>query len=184
MMEVRLKDKIFLAFALPVAAIAAYFWLWRNDAAKKLSALEEKSSALVAKEDFEGEMARALARQAAAEKSLEEERMIKINANQVIASIDSSSAERESKVLNVFRSSGITVIRSEIADGMSEEAQLALENAGAARKSVCRKYLLDGTYPGIKKALDLFSLEKMAIIPERVEMRGTSVGRWVLYIWQ
>ena len=51
-MEVRVKDKIFMAAFIPIAAAAAYFYYWRMDAARTLNALDAECAALVAPEDF------------------------------------------------------------------------------------------------------------------------------------
>ena len=52
MTPLRTKDLAFVAVALPVATVAAYFWLWRADAAKKLDRLETECRNLAEVDEY------------------------------------------------------------------------------------------------------------------------------------
>ncbi|MBO7683388.1 MAG: hypothetical protein J6T51_01525, partial [Kiritimatiellae bacterium] len=59
MTEVRMKDKLFLAVAVPAVVAALYWFGWRAEAGGRLDALRRRQSELVSMEDFGREMSAA-----------------------------------------------------------------------------------------------------------------------------
>lgn len=191
MMEITTKDKLFLAFALPAALAAGYWHFWRVDAAKNLASLESTHATLVQVEDYPMEKRRAETALADAQAALEAEKRLPRPESKVEASKEAGFAERERAVLDVFTASGLVVMRSEKVDPATEAdgvAQMADAIADATAwqggwRAECRKYILDGTYPAVKRALDAFAARKMAVIPSRAEMRENGNARWTLEVW-
>ena len=186
--EVRTKDKLFVAVAAPLAAAAAYFFLWRVDAAKDLAELERRNDALVAEEDFPVAMRRAERQLADSAADLAAERAAPAPDAKMKADGGATSAERESAVLDVFRESGLVVVRGEARDGTTADGgpgAVIGEAAGidGGWRAVCRRYTLDGTYPAVKRALDAFAARRMAVVAEKAEMRESGRGRWTLEVW-
>ena len=182
MTPLRTKDRVFLLTAVPAAAVAAYIWLWRIDAARRADGLETRSAALVTVEGFDGEMALAGRQLASATRELEEEKSKIPPATNVKGDPSATAAERESEVLAVFRSAGLWAVRSEEAEG-GPSGQV-LQAAGSRPDPRCRRYLLEGSYPAVKRALDLFVAKEMAVVPERLEMAGNGAVRWMMEVWE
>lgn len=190
MIEVRTKDKIFTAVAIPLLAAAAYVWLWRMDAAAKLEAQAKELSTLVEEEDYPFEMRRAQSRLADAQADLEAEKSTPMPQLEVAAAPNATLAKRESDVLAVLRESGLEIRRSELirvaADGETADAAIALRDASPGTRSApvaLRRYTLDGTYPLVKKALETFAVRKMPVIAERLEMKSAPLARWTMEVW-
>ena len=181
MTPLRTKDRLFLAVAIPAAATAAYFWLWRTDAAKKADALETEKAALVAPESFESAKASATAELEAARAELEREKSAPRPAKLLETAPGASPADREGAVLAAFRDAGIAVLRAEDAQGGKAGGELA---AAAGFEPRCRRYTLDGAYPAVRRALDLLASRRIAAIPEKIEMRGAGAARWIVTIWE
>ena len=187
-MEVRAKDKVFLAVALPLAAVAAYVWMWRIDAAKTIASLERLHGTLVAVEDFPAELARAQSQLDASAAELEAARNAAWPQKKIVYDCDASFACRESDVIGVFREAGLVVMRSEALSAPSageETGGKAIMDARGRQRgwgAELRRYTLDGTYPSVKRALDAFAARQMAVVPEAVSMRG-GVTRWTIELW-
>ena len=144
-MEIRTKDKIFLAVFLPVAIIFAYVHFWRVDAARSLAALEATHERLVAVDDFPLSKRICEAKIAEAEKELEDEKNIAPTAPHVVADAAATIAVREREAMKVFRESGLVVLRSEAIDSRDGgiDAAAALRATGVCAEPVRRRYTLD-----------------------------------------
>ena len=183
-MEIRTKDKIFLAVFLPLAIIGAYVHFWRMDAAKSLAALEASHAQLVAVEDFPLEERIRKARLAEAEQQLENERAIPPADAKVVADAAASVAVREREIMKVFSDAGLAVVRCDaVADKGDDSSAAALSATGLRPSPICRRYTLDGTYPAVKRALDVFCRDRMAVIPDSLAMRPSGFARWSLEIF-
>lgn len=185
-MEIRAKDKIFLALFIPAALVSAYLFFWRIDASNELERLERRCAALVATEDFPLAEKRLELRVKEAEERLDSLRNEPVPEPLVLANPAESAAGREIAVMRVFRESGLVVTRSEAVDlpGASRSrAKEALEASGALASPVRRRYGLDGSYPSVKRALDAFCRERLAVVPDGIQMRSAQAGRWTLDLW-
>ena len=190
MTPVRAKDKLFLAVAIPLTAVAIYSYAYRADAARKLDSLRKESASLVDEMTFDDDMRSAKRALAAAEAELATESSAPVPPSEVNASADESPAERERQVLEVLLTCGIGVVRTEDASQKSGANDVtarggdALKATGLRPEPSLRRYTLDGAYPAVRRALGAFAAKKMAVVPESLEMRESGRGRWTLSVWQ
>ena len=187
MTPIRTKDKLFLAVAVPLAAVAAYVYFWRIDAEKRAGELEAEHAALVEVDDYPMEKLRAENRLAQAQIELEQEKAAPRPVSKMHAEQDATLADRQSAVLDIFREHGLVVLRAEILEadkaGMCPDA---IWRASCWRRGCTarlHRYTLDGAYPAVKRALDAFASGQMAVIVERVGMKPGASGRWTLEVW-
>lgn len=183
--EIREKDRLFVAVLAPVLAVCAYWWGWRADASRRIAALEEERARLVTAEEFPMRIAAAERDLESAKAELAAERA-RPRPEERVKSLDGVSfADRESDVLNVFREAGLDVLRSETpaARPGAANAKDALQAASHGDPKL-RRYVVEGAYPAVKRALDAFSARRMPVVPERVEMApaGDRV-RWTMEVW-
>ncbi len=182
MIEVRTKDRLFLAIALPAAIVGAYLYFYRGDAVKRIGSAEKTSAAMISAEDYDFEKAKALRSLASAKEELEAERAAPRPELRLKGEKDAPPAKRESAVLGIFAKAGLGVLRSEEVskDGANFRRE-ALKAAGV--EAVLRRFTLDGSYPAVRRALDAIASEELAAIPEAVEMRESGRARWTISIW-
>lgn len=178
MTPVRTKDKLFLAVAVPLVLVAAYMGLWRRDAARAVSELDARLAGLVEAADFpfeERKLKEGLRR--AEEARAAAEALPPVRAA-VRADAAARPAEREREVIAVLREAGLAVMRSERAAEMRGETAGAavLRATGTRPEPVLRRYLLDGGYPAVRRALGAFAAREMAVVVETVAMRAD--GKW------
>jgi len=178
---IRTKDKVFLAVIVPVAVAAAYFYFWRNDAARRIDALAGERDALVAVEDFPFEKQQAERQLAAAKEELAAEQKIPMPAAKVKADAADSVAARELAVLEIFRATGLTVTSSAAAEAKESRSGYVLKATGTRPAPVCRTYEIGGRYPDLLAALRTVAAREMAVIPEGVGM--SKPGHWTLTLW-
>ena len=169
MTEIRAKDKIFLAVAVPAAVVALYWFGWRADAGRRIDVLRQRQAVLVAQEDFGDEMARARRQAAAARDELDAERKVPAPAAKVKGDAAESEAERSRMVVETFRAAGLKIVRSEVADAKPGVVDV-LRATGVRPAPVVRMWTLDGSYPALKAALNAFVAEERAIVPVSVSV--------------
>ena len=169
MTEIRTKDKLFLAVAVPLAAAAIYWFGWRADAGSRIDALRQRQSALVSQEDFDDEMARARRQADAAREELAAERSAPAPVSKVKGSAGESEAERSRTVVETLRAAGLKIVRSEVSDGR-ETASDALKRTGIRPSPTVRRWTVDGTYPALMSALDRFVSDELAVVPLSVSI--------------
>lgn len=180
MIEVRLKDRIFLALAVPAAVAGLYLWQWRPEAAAKLETLRSRSRATVAEAEFPGEKARRRARLAAAEAELKREEAAPAPVREVAGLAADTPAMRTRTVVETFRAAGMRIVKSEMAAaGASRPAGNpadVLRATGVRPEPVRRIYRLEGGYAGLRRALAAFSENKTAVIVGALANEG--FNRW------
>lgn len=181
MEEIRTKDKIFLAVVMPVAIVAAYFYFWRNDAARRVDELSRERDSLVAVEDFSFEKQQVERQLASAKEELAAEEKIPMPAAKVKADAADSVAARELAVLEVFRGAGLSVTSSVAAEAKESRTGNVLKATGTRPAPVCRTYQIGGRYPDLLTALRTVASREMAVIPECVGM--SKPGHWTLTLW-
>ena len=183
-MEIRTKDKLFLLVAIPLAAAALYVCRYRTDAVKRIDDCGRRLAALVEPEDFPFEKKRAQSALAEAEAALGRERAVPVPAARVKGTADETAAARELAVITVFREAGLAVRRSEIDAGRSSDVSATgaavLKATGVRPTPVARRYLLEGPYPALQKALKIFADREMAVVVTAIGMREGGAGRWTL----
>ena len=186
MTAIREKDKLFVAVALPLAALAAYAMLWRAPHLGRVRQLRQAQAALVEAEDFPAERAKLERRAEETAKELEAARAEPPPAETVKGSAEESVAERERRVLDAFRAAGVRVVASAAPERGGDGAGDArggevLRGTGLRPDPRERVYRLEGGWTEVRRALDAIVAERMAAIPERVSM--TAAGRWTMRIW-
>lgn len=179
MTEIRVKDRIFLALAIPLAAAAVYWYAWRADASAEIETLERKCASLVTAEDFDHEISKAEHEKKSAEKSLESERAVKPPAKKVKANETDSEADREVAVLKVFKDAGLRIAASERLENAGTAADV-LRRTGCRPAPITRKYTIEGSYSRITEALSRFAQKEMAVVTEKIAM--TKSGHWILEV--
>ena len=116
MTEIRTKDRIFLAVAVPAVVAALYWFGWREGEWRRIGELRQRQSALVSQEDFDDEMARANRQARAAREELAAERNASPPARKVKGDAGESEAERGRAVVETLRAAGLKIVRSEASD--------------------------------------------------------------------
>ena len=206
MTEIRTKDKLFVAVVLPVAIVAAYIYFWRAEAGRRVDELAARSAVLVKAEDFDFEMARAKKSRAEALEELEAEKKVPTPEAKVRGKSEAKIAERERAVMGVLREAGLViraarnegedegfVVEDEFGDEVVGEAYRGgaevfrggdvLKATGVRPEAAKRIYMVEGRYPQVVAALEIFATREMAVVVEKVEMREGRHRRWVLTIW-
>jgi len=190
MTEIRAKDKLFLAVAVPAALVAAYWYGWRAPAGRRLAELQYNHTRLVAAEDFADEKSRAERAFEEANAELAAERKAPPPQADVRADAADSPAERERQVIRLLREAGLTVVGSAEppaaaggADARAGKGGELLKATGVRPSPIHRAYTVDGRYPDVVQALRALVERKMAVIPDRVQMRAPGRNRWTLEVW-
>ena len=187
-MEVRVKDKLFLLIAVPLAAAALYVWQYRADAAKRITTNESRLAALVEPEDFPFEKKRAEQNLAAARQELERERATPVPTARVKGERGETAAARELAVIEIFREAGLLVRRGETRFTRTEESAVSVPGAatlkatGVRPEPIARRYTLEGPYPALQKALKIFAERELAVVVTSIAMREGGEGRWTLEV--
>ena len=193
MTPLREKDRLFLVVAVPIAVLAAYVVLWRVPHAKKVESYRQRCAALVDPEDFQTEKARLQKRVEESAAELEEERKSPPPESTMKGSSSDTVAVRERAVLEVFREAGLRVVSSEAGragppDGGGSPASSAPSRGESVLKATAlrpeprsRRYVLDGGYAAVMRALAMLADRKCAVIPERLAMGDGE--RWTLFVW-
>lgn len=181
MTALRPQDKLFLAVVLTIAATAAYFHLWRADAARRTDALARTCAELVTAEDFPLEREQATRQRQTAQDELAAERKIPLPAVKVKGKPTDSLAAREWNVLAVLRTAHLTVTRSRTVEPKSTRCGDTLRATGTRPEPICRTYEVVGTYEAVQAALTAFCASQAPVIPESLTMPQT--GHWILTLW-
>jgi hypothetical protein len=180
MIEVRLKDKIFLALAVPAAVAGLYLWQWRPETAAKLESLRSRSRVTVGEAEFPGEKARRLAKLAEAEAGLKREESAPSPDRKVAGLAADTPAARTRTVVETFRAAGLRVVRSEMAAAASSRPAGnpadVLRATGIRPEPVRRIYRLEGGYGPLRRALAAFEENRTAVIVGALANEG--FNRW------
>lgn len=185
MTKMRTRDKVFLAVVAPLAALAAYFVLWRQPLAKKVAELAEEERRLPDVEAFPAER-RALERRLAdAEGELAAARAEKRPDSATRGDPAAAAATRQEAAIAVLASHGARVVRVEPhAAAEDSRGGAALRAAGALQEPVARAFALEAGYGQLGQALEEFSRGRAPVVPEAVTMGGDGrLCRWEVVLW-
>lgn len=189
MIEVRKKDLIFLALALPLALVAAYYWLHRAPAARRAAGLRAEMARLPDPDMFPAERTRLEARAAEAERDLDETRKAKPPTETVKGDPAADAAARQDALLAAFSRAGVRVVgvKSIDSSGVAQSSRggNALRASGVRPRPEVRHFVLEGDYRSFVGALDSISREQAPVVCEGVSFSPASDGacRWELEIW-
>lgn len=181
MTAIRWQDRLFLAVVVPVALAAAYVGWWRSPAVRRLSALQSRDREVVSAEAYAQERRNRAAALEAATSELAAERAQPPPAVRVKAEAQASAAMREREVIGVFRSRGLTLVKSSVVEAAGTAAE-ALSATGVRPVPIARRYVLMGDYPALRAALADFSAREAAVVVERLAMSPD--GRWEVTVYE
>ena len=170
MIEIGLRDKIFVAVVLPLTLAALYSQIWRPKIVSRLQALESRDRSTVSEVRFPGEKRSLVQAAEAAEKELKAEEAKKLPASKFAGSPKDSRAVRTQMVVEVFRAAALRVVSSEVVETRGDSRETALLRAtGTIADAVKRKYVLKGTFSAVRAALEGFVERKMPVVVSSVD---------------
>lgn len=181
MTEIRTKDKLFLAAVVPLALAIVYFMYPRESAVSKYKALQERDRVTVTHEEYPGQKRiRTIAlREAQAAFAAEKEK--KPPEPEVVGSADAAPARRTHDVVAVFREAGMRVVSVSLAQKHDDARASHVLRATLVRPApVKRMYVIEGSYPSLKKALETFVKEKTPVVASSLQSAGDD--RWKVEI--
>lgn len=183
MLEIGKRDRIFLMVAVPAAAVAAYVFLWALPVGERILALEARESSLVAAEEYPAIRAVLESSLQKAEKALEEEKSLPPPDAGVAGDASLGDAARQRSLFASLAARRLRVLRSKPDSADGAFAGEALKATGAVAEPMRLRLLIEGSYPDLLSALESFSAEKSAVIPESVGFATGSRNRWEVSVW-
>jgi hypothetical protein len=182
MIEIGLRDKIFVAVVLPLALAALYSQMWRPETVSRLQALESRDRSTVSEVLFPGEKRSLVQAAEAAERELKAEEAKELPVSKFTGSPNDSRAARTQMVVEVFRAAALRVVSSEVAEARGDSRETALLCAtGTRTDAVKRKYVLKGAFSAVRAALEGFVERKMPVIVSSVDSVGGLDWRLEVY---
>ena len=183
MIEIGLRDRIFVMVALPFAALGAYIHFFAMPTLGKSKELEGRRAALVEIADFPAKRALVDARISKASAALEEAKSLGPVAAEVEGNPSLGESERQRALFASLAAKRLRVVRStpETKDGAV--AQSALKSTGAVDSPVRLRLLLEGSYPDLLSALESFAADRAAVIPESIRFSMNVRNRWEVSLW-
>lgn len=183
MIEIRAKDRIFVALVLPLALLGCHWFLVRQPLVKERAALLSTRAGLPDPDMFPSERRLLQGRLAEAEKDLAAARAEKPPEVQVRGTKDDSEILRLQAVVDVFRTAGARLVKSEPVDPAGTCADV-LRATGVRPEPAARRLLLDAAYPAFVEALGRFEKERLAVVPAAWSMvPGETLCRWEVTLW-
>ncbi len=189
MIEVRKKDLMFLALALPLALVAAYYWFYRTPSVRRADGMRVEMARLPDPDLFPAERARLATRVADAERDLDAERKAKLPDETVRGNPAADAAARQDALLAVFSRAGVRVVgvKSLDSSGVAQTSRggNALRACGMRPQPEGRHFVLEGDYRSFVGALGALSRELAPVVCEGVSFSPSTDGacRWELAIW-
>lgn len=177
MIEVRVKDRLFVLVMLPLALAGLYLGFVRTGLSERLEKLTMRERELVTEEDFPLELRRAEMRRDEACAELAAAKAMPPPVSRVKATAGASLAEREAAAIAVLRETGLSVAKMERVEG-GDVAILQL--TGFCPNPVVRGFSIDGGYPAVKRALEILVERELALAVQRLAMDED--GRWRIEI--
>ena len=170
MIEIGLRDKIFVAVVLPLTLAALYSQMWRPETISRLQTLESRDRSTVSEALFPGEKRSLVLSAETAEKELKAEEAKELPASKFTGSPKDSRAARTQMVVEVFRTAALRVVSSEVVETRGDSRETALLCAtGTRADAVKRKYVLKGTFSAVRAALEGFVERKMPVVVSSVD---------------
>jgi len=187
MMEIRTKDKVFLAVVVPLALIAAYVGLVAMPTGKRIAVLREQHRTLPDVDMFPAEK-RTLERKAAeVEQELAAERAVKPSELSVKGDPAATVAARQDAALAKFTAAGVRVLKVQpLAEGENSDARgrSVLAATGRCPAPEARVFTVEADYSAFAAALAAFAKDQVAVVPESISLRaGGRTCRWEVTLW-
>lgn len=184
MIEVRTKDKIFLAVLVPLALVACHFHFLRAPEARRLAVLRTEQARLPDIEQFPAERRRLEKRLLDARAALDAARAEKPPEAAVRGSAEETVAARHGAAVRTFAEAGLRVVRVETVSGGASRGDAVLQGTGVRPAPAARRFVLEGDYGAFLAALGAWMEAKAAVVPESVSMEGgAQTCRWEVTLW-
>ena len=188
MMQVRKKDKIFLAIVLPLVLLWGYFDFVRKPLVRRFAALQIEPRQLPDEAVFPTEKRQLQKRIADAEAALAQEKAEKPPEMKVTGEPTALAAARQDAVLAALAKAGAKIVRVQPMAGekTSEDRRgdAVLRSTERCAEPEARCFTVEADYATFLSALGAFSSARMAVIPESVSLRvGSRTCRWVMVLW-
>lgn len=183
MIEIRKRDRIFVAVVLPLALLGGYLHFVRQPLAKARESLAAERARLPDPDMFPTER-RALAdRVAAAERRVEAERKTTPPEPAVFGTAGESEAVRQQAVFDALHAKGVRIVSSEAAEAEGVCADV-LRATGIRPTPVARRLRLEAGYAEMLAALEEIGSRRLAAIPAKWSMTPSGATcRWELTLW-
>lgn len=188
MMQVRKKDKIFLAVILPLVLLWGYFDFVRKPLVRRFEALKTEQRQLPDEAMFPTEKRQLQKRLAEAEAALAQEKAEKPPALKVTGEPTALAATRQDAVLAALTKAGAKIVRVEPVAGekTSEDRRgdAVLRATERCAAPEARRFVVEADYATFVSALGAFTAARMAVIPESISLRaGSRTCRWEMVLW-
>lgn len=188
MMQVRKKDKIFLAVVLPLVLLWGYFDFVRKPLVRRFAALQTEQRQLPDEAMFPTEKRQLQKRIADAEAALAQEKAEKPPEMKVAGEPTALAAARQDAVLAALAKAGAKIVRVQPMAGekTSEDRRgdAVLRSTERCAEPEVRCFTVEADYATFLSALGAFSSARMAVIPESVSLRvGSRTCRWEMVLW-
>lgn len=188
MIEVRTKDRIFIALVLPAALFWAHFHYVRTPAAKTRDALSAEYARLPDPMVFPIERRNLAARVAETEAALAAERARRPVESAVRGDPRTALAQRQDAVFSAFSGNGVRIVS---ADAEESEADAALSTAGTLLRDTgtrpnpaVRRFSATAGYSAFAAALGALCVDKAPVVPMGVTMTVDGrICRWEFSLW-
>lgn len=188
MMQVRKKDKVFLAVTLPLVLLWGYCDFVRKPLVRRFEALKAEQRQLPDETMFPTERRQLQKRLAEAEAALAQEKAEKPPEMKVAGEPAALAATRQDAVLAALMKAGAKVVRVQPMAGETagedRRGEAVLQATGRCAEPEARRFTVEADYATFLSALGEFSSARMAVIPESVSLRvGSRTCRWEMVLW-
>ena len=187
-MQVRKKDKIFLAIVLPLVLLWGYSDFVRKPLVRRFAALQTEQRQLPDEAMFPTEKRQLQTRIAEAEAALAQEKAEKPPEMKVAGEPTALAAARQDAVLAALAKAGAKIVRVQPMAGEKtledRRGDAVLRATECCAQPEARCFTVEADYATFLSALGAFSSARMAVIPESVSLRvGSRTCRWEMVLW-
>lgn len=183
MIEIRAKDKVFVAVVLPLALLGCYFGLVRQPLAKERAARLAERAGLPDPDMFPTERRALQGRVAEAEKDLAAAKAEKPAESAVRGAKEDSEAARQQAVFDVLRRQGVRIVKAAPVEAAGLCADV-LRATGVRPEPAASRLVLEAPYPALLEALRACEAARLAVVPAAWSMTpGDAHCRWEVTLW-
>ncbi len=183
MVQVRTKDKVFVAVLLPLVLAGCFFYFLRQPAVRERNALDAECQSLPDPEMFPLERRRLETRVQEERQALEAVKAEPRPETAVTGNPDETEAARHDKVLELLRAKDVRVVKSELVNKGGRGGDV-LHATGLRPNPVARRLSLESPYAVMVDVLSEFEKRKMAVVPEACSLEaGEGLCKWEVTLW-
>ena len=183
MIEVRTKDRIFVAVALPLALLGCYLHFVRGPLATSRTALAAERARLPDPDMFPQERRALSARVDAAARELAAARAEPPPELTVRGRPADSEGVRLQAVFDALQRGGVRVVRAEPVEAAGRAADV-LRATGVRPEPAARRVVLEADYPALVGALLACEAGRLAVVAGALSLAsGETTCRWEVTLW-